>query len=179
MEFDLMKKFVNKCKEINDVQCGSGVTTRKGTITKHANEETTSDEIAAVAQEAPKSPIAGPSHLEAKVQNINWERIEDETTSESSNISDNFSKKDIIFENNELIVYVTRQMFKRQKRFRLEDHLYVLRFQVKTSKPPLISSLLDLLKKSFLHMTNCLKAQYDAAHKNLIYLSIFQRPMTK
>lgn len=167
-----MQKFVQKC------QSGLGVTTRKGSKTRHENEvDLTHNENSEQVRLA-HSPVPGPSKQTSKTSpHIPW--VRDEQGTSNTEEKKHFAEKTVIFENENIEIYVKKEMFKRQKLFRLDDHLFVLKAKVKETKAPLITSVLDVLKKCFLFMANNLKTFYDPTHKNLVYMSIFQHPMTK
>ena len=63
--------------------------------------------------------------------------------------------------------------------FRLEDHLFILTCKLKNSKkPPLLSSIRDILAKVLEHMLKDLKKFYNPQETNLVYLTIHQPGMT-
>ena len=92
------------------------------------------------------------------------------------NLPDNdlFSEETKIFENENLKVFVVKEDHKRQKIFRLEDHLYVVRIKVLQGRAPLLKDVEDILKKAFEFMLKNLKTYYKPEDANLIYLTIYQ-----
>lgn len=67
----------------------------------------------------------------------------------------------------------------RQKVFRLEDHLFLLSCKLKKSrKPPLLSSVRDILANVLSHMIKDLQKYYDPKETNLVLLTIYQPGMT-
>jgi hypothetical protein len=90
------------------------------------------------------------------------------------NENDLFSEETKIFENKSLKVYVVKEDHKRQKIFRIEDHLYVVRIKVLEGKAPLLKDIEEILKKAFQFMLKNLKTYYKPEDTNLIYLTIYQ-----
>ena len=66
----------------------------------------------------------------------------------------------IIFQNDDIKFYLVRDYLKRQKIFRLEDHLYLLKAEVKKKRAPLVTSILQLLKEALEFMISTLKQEY-------------------
>jgi len=81
-----------------------------------------------------------------------------------------FSDKPIVLQNDEIKLFVVRDYLKRQKVFRLDDHLYQLKAEVKKGKAPLISSILDVLRQALEYVINSLKQDYPAGNLNLLSL---------
>ena len=111
----------------------------------------------------PSSPIAGPSNqqLPSTLNDANW--FEEETK---------------IFENDDFILVIQKQDHQRQKVFRLEDHLFVMRIKLKNhKKPPFLSSIRDIIEHAMTVMVNDLKNHYNPNESNLIYVTIRQPGM--
>ena len=87
-----------------------------------------------------------------------------------------------VYEDGNLEVNVVKEMFRRQKVFRIEDHSYVMRIRLKNkqSEYPLLNSLFDVLYKAFTFMINNLKTFLPPIDEedNLVYLCINQDGMT-
>ena len=115
----------------------------------------------------PPSPVPEP---EPKKKKTNAETIE---------LDDLFNNEAVIFENEKLKIYVVKQEHKKQKKFRLEDHLFVIRVKVLDGKMPLLIDIEDLLEKSFTFMINNLKNYYNPEETNLVYLTICQNNFDK
>ena len=111
----------------------------------------------------PSSPIAGPSNqqLPSTLNDSNW--FEEETK---------------IFENDDFTLVIQKQDHQRQKVFRLEDHLFVMRIKLKNhKKPPFLSSIRDIIEHAMTVMVNDLKNHYNPNESNLIYVTIRQPGM--
>ena len=86
---------------------------------------------------------------------------------------------DIVYENNSLKLIVEKSSFKRQKVFRLQDHLF--KFKIVQKKPqdqlPLLSELFDFLHAALLHVLESVKTFYRKEDHNIAYLTLHQEPM--
>ncbi len=67
----------------------------------------------------------------------------------------------------------------RQRRFRLQDHLYYIKIELKKpqSTPPLLSDLLQLFKEGFVHILSNLSTFYNPDDHNIAFLTLYQEPM--
>lgn len=86
---------------------------------------------------------------------------------------------DITYENDTFKLIVEKGFHKRQKRFRLEDHMFYFKVVPKNSKSqlPKLSDILDFLHAGFLHLLDSIKTFYEPNDKNIAYLTLFQEPM--
>ena len=76
------------------------------------------------------------------------------------------TQSDIVYENDDLRLIVEKGFHKRQKNFRLEDHLFYFKIkQKKASKMPLIIDILDFLHSAFVHVLDSIKTFYKAGIK--------------
>ena len=86
---------------------------------------------------------------------------------------------DIAYENDSLKLIVEKSSFKRQKVFRLQDHLF--KFKIVHKKPqehlPLLSELFDFLHAALLHVLESVKSFYRKEDHNIAYLTLHQEPM--
>lgn len=160
------KKTLNNDKPVSDNQ-SKEITSKK----RSAEEDNESvDEVAdnssninddpensGSSSDAPNSPTPGPSGInmgsvpkKQKIDVIN-----------KDNLTTLFDKKTPLYENDHLEVYVVKDYLKRQKVFKLDDHLYTIKIEVKQGHPPLLISLLDILKESFEYMINTIKNFYN------------------
>ena len=98
-----------------------------------------------------------------------------ETTS-SSSISD---PTKIIYENDSLKLIVNKGSFKRQKLFRLQDHLFHFKIVQKKANEalPLLSDIYDFLHAALLHVLESIKTFYEPEDHNIAYLTLHQEPM--
>lgn len=120
---------------------------------------------------APSSPQPGPS------RDINRPRTRQVARLEANQDGTLFLQKTPLYENDHIRVYVVKDYLKRQKVFKLDDHLYSVKVEVKDGHPPLLTSLLDILRKAFDFMIKSLKSFYPADDKNIMYMTIYQDSM--
>ena len=85
-----------------------------------------------------------------------------------------FNEETLVAENDMLKVYVVQAFFKRQKKFHLQDHQYIMHFKKKTEKPILLSSVLDILEKAFFVVLENLKSFYKTDEENYVYMTLTQ-----
>ena len=86
---------------------------------------------------------------------------------------------DISYENDTFKLIIQKGFHKRQKNFRLEDHMFYFKIVTKESQEafPLLSDILDFLHAGFLHLLDNIKQFYEPNNKNIAYLTLFQEPM--
>jgi hypothetical protein len=66
----------------------------------------------------------------------------------------------------------------RQKRFRVEDHMFYIKLRLKEGKAaPLLIEILDALQTGFHYILNNLRAFYNPTDHNIAYMTFFQEPM--
>ena len=126
------------------------------------------------------SPVPGPSSS-LEENPLPPQNTEDDLETEEGNENEPFDTVTTIYEDNNLQVNVVKEMFKRQKIFRIEDHSYVMRIKLKNKKSeyPMLDSLMDVLYQAFTFMINNLKTfiPRNGDEDNLIYLCIYQDGM--
>lgn len=126
-------------------------------------------------------PIPGPStraQNSSPVQTLN-NNAEEEEAIEPIDDSNWFQEETKVFENENMLLFIQKQDHQRQKVFRLEDHLFVMRVKLKNNKPPLLSSIRDIIEQAMTTMVNDLKSHYNAEEQNLIYVTIKQPGLVK
>ena len=86
---------------------------------------------------------------------------------------------DIVFENDKLKLIVEKGTFQRQKRFRLQDHLFYMKVKVKNKNDPIpfLKDLFDFLQNGLLHVMQNIKNFYNSRDENLAFLTLYQQPM--
>ena len=86
---------------------------------------------------------------------------------------------DIIYENNNLQMIVEQGAFKRQNRFRLQDHLFYLKIKLKNPNDPvpLLKDILLFLEQGLLHVMDKIKVFYNEKDANICFLTLHQNPM--
>ena len=86
---------------------------------------------------------------------------------------------EIVYENQSMKMIVEKAGFKRQKVFRLQDHLF--KFKIVQKKQgeslPAIDNLFDFLHAALLHILESIKTFYNAEDHNVAYLTLHQDPM--
>ena len=86
---------------------------------------------------------------------------------------------EIIYENNSLKLIVEKGSFRRQKVFRLQDHLF--KFKIVQKNPhdelPILTDLFDFLHAALVHVLESIKSFYNADDHNVAYLTLHQDPM--
>jgi heme oxygenase len=69
-------------------------------------------------------------------------------------------------------------MHQRQKKFRIEDHIYYIKLRVKPgNEAPLLIDILFVLQEGFNYILNNLRQFYDSSHHNIAYMTFYQEPM--
>ena len=98
-----------------------------------------------------------------------------------SNISSEpvvYEPTDIIYESPQLMLIVEKGIHKRQRVFRLDDHMYYFKIVPKGhTGMPLLSEMLDFLHSGFIHVLTELKRFYKPTDYNICYMTLFQKPM--
>jgi len=89
------------------------------------------------------------------------------------------SPTEIVYETDSLKLVVEKGAFKRQKNFRLQDHLFYFKIIPKKTneKLPLLSDLYDFLHAALLHTLESIKTFYKPEDHNVAYLTLHQEPM--
>lgn len=86
---------------------------------------------------------------------------------------------DIVYETNIFKLIVEKGNFKKQKNFRLQDHLFY--FKIVPKQPddqlPLLSDLYDFLHAALLYVLESIKTFYNPEDHNVAYLTLHQEPM--
>lgn len=78
------------------------------------------------------------------------------------------SPSDIVYEDDNFRVYVLKTQHKREKRFRLQDSLFLVKIEPKNGEQlPLLSNILDLLHASLLHILDQIKEFYEAGNADV------------
>jgi len=92
--------------------------------------------------------------------------VSTEPTSEESATEPKVTKpSDIVYESQDLKLIVQKGFHKRQKIFRLDDHLYYIKIQSKnSSKAPLLLEILDFLNAGFVHILDEIKSHYKTGN---------------
>jgi len=86
---------------------------------------------------------------------------------------------DIVYENENYRLIVEKSSFKKQKNFRLLDHLFKFKLEQKQTltHPPLLTDLFDFFHAALLHILESIKTFYKKEDHNIAYLTLHQEPM--
>ena len=84
---------------------------------------------------------------------------------------------DLIYENDNLKLYVQKASHLQEKKFRLQDHMYHLLIQPKKNQMPLLSDILTFLQMAFLYILNNIKQFYKPSDENIAFMTIYQSSM--
>ena len=91
----------------------------------------------------------------------------------------NSSLSNIIFEEGNLQLTIEKGNHIKQKKFRLEDHLFYLRIQLKNPNfdVPLLRDILNFLEVGFDYIITQIRQFYNSEHHNVAFLTLYQQPM--
>lgn len=86
---------------------------------------------------------------------------------------------EVVYETDSLKLIIEKSSFKRQKVFRLQDHLFKFKIVPKNLQEhlPLLSDLFDFLHAALLHVLESIKTFYKKEDHNIAYLTLHQEPM--
>lgn len=89
------------------------------------------------------------------------------------------SPTDIIYETEALKLVVEKGALKRQKNFRIQDHLFYFKIVPKQANKslPMLTDLYDFLHAALLHVLESIKTFYKPEDHNVAYLTLHQEPM--
>lgn len=96
-------------------------------------------------------------------KNVNENRTVRDKTPEKDVLQ---SPSNIVFENNELKLIVEKGTHRREKNFRLQDHLFYFRIQTNSQAQamPLLVDILDFLHAAFIHVLDSIKSFYEQGY---------------
>jgi len=85
------------------------------------------------------------------------------------------SQSDIVYEDGNFKLIVEKGTFRRQKNFRLQDHLFYFKIEQKSeTNPPLLLNILDFLHAAIVHILDSIKTFYAEDDRNTAYLTLYQ-----
>ena len=86
---------------------------------------------------------------------------------------------EIVYESDLLTLIVEKSSFKKQKNFRLQDHLFKFKVVQKETreKPPILSDLFDFLHSALVFVLESVKTFYRKEDHNVAFLTLHQEPM--
>ena len=101
------------------------------------------------------------------------------STSSASPNNDLKDPTEIVFESDDWKLIVEKSSFKRQKIFKLQDHLFKFKIVQKkpNSSPTQMSDLFDFLHAALTHALESIKSFYNPGDHNIAYLTLHQEPM--
>ena len=104
---------------------------------------------------------------------------EDKANSTSSGPLSLNNPSDIVYETTSFKLIVEKANFKRQKIFRLQDHLFKFKVVEKnnSTEHPLLSDLFDFLHAALTHVLESIKSFYNKDDHNVAFLTLHQDPM--
>lgn len=96
----------------------------------------------------------------------------------SNSIGSDFSTN-LAYENESLELIIERANHVRQKKFRLDDHLFHMKIRLKNSAspPPLLRDILEFLDRAFDYILTNIRTFYNPQDHNVAYLTLYQAPM--
>lgn len=88
------------------------------------------------------------------------------------------SPTDIVYTHGEFQLVVEQKYHKRQKNFKLQDALFVIKvIPLGDEKNPLLSDLLEFLKGGFENVLLQMKKFFQPTEHRIAYLTLYQEPM--
>jgi hypothetical protein len=88
------------------------------------------------------------------------------------------SKTQIVYENDSLQLTIEKSSFVRQKKFKLHDHLFHVKINLKdNSSPPFLRDILNFLQIAFDRLLDSIRPLYDVNDHNIAFLTLYQKPM--
>lgn len=130
-------------------------------------------------QQQPQQPQAGPSSTQSSDENSEDSITRSQSPDNPGPRNMPFSNKTVLYSNDLFDIYVERVEFKRQKMFRIEDFLFLMKVDIKkngTSMPTLKSSI-EIIEKAVVEVINNIKPLYDPQETCLLYMTITQTGM--
>ena len=92
--------------------------------------------------------------------------------------SNNSSVSDLFYENDKLQMFIEKADHIKQIKFRLQDHLFHMKIQLKQGvEPPLMRDILEFLQIGFNHILTNIKSFYKTEDHNIAFLTLYQEPM--
>lgn len=108
----------------------------------------------------------------------NWVKLHQKTNSTEDEINTEFVDEDsepisdasqLIYETKDLKLIVEKGFHKRQKNFKLQDHLFYLKIEQKhKAEPPLLWDILDFLHAAFIHILDEIKSFYKMGNHKFL-----------
>ena len=117
--------------------------------------------------------------------NTSLEENEQQTVSvrepDQSSIDFSSALSNIIFEDGNLQLTIEKGNHIKQRKFRLEDHLFYVKIKLKNphSDVPLLRDILNFLEVGFDYIITQVQQFYNSDEHNVAYLTLYQQPMIK
>jgi hypothetical protein len=129
-----------------------------------------------------EEPEAGPSYALSPPEfepTFSSEEDSDIETDEQMEAADEEIIKRPLFENDAYKIFVQKTGFKRQVKFSLDDHHYVLKIESKEGSQtlPVLKDIVEMLEKSLLSLLSELQNYYDKNSKHTVYITFHQPGM--
>ena len=101
---------------------------------------------------------------------------------EDGNREDLFKNPSLVYENDAFKIFVQKKHFSRQKKFSLDDHLYLLKIEQKSNSKtlPFLKDIINILDTVLSHILNEMRQFYQSSTKeetNVVYITIKQPNM--
>ncbi len=119
-------------------------------------------------------------------QNNNSEETKSQTlesNQEENSLSPSHLQQDlrtgVIYQNNNMELYIEKGTHLRQIRFRLQDHMFYMKIKLINPllDPPLLRDILQFLETAFNHVLEDIKKFYKEEDHNIAFLTLYQTPM--
>lgn len=120
-----------------------------------------------------KQNLAENSSARSQLQQQSDKEQESDIEQESDKQKTINSASDIAFEDENMKLIVQKQSHKKEKRFRLQDHLFHFRIIPKQNgHMPLVINILNFLHAAFIHVLESIKSFYNKGEQ-ICYQSLF------
>lgn len=138
------------------------------------SQDTSKDPIPSTSSNVPSQQTEHIPSTSSRL-NVPLQTPMEDIQSTSSNVS---TQNDIVFENDQFVLFIEKEAFLRQKRFNLQDHLFHVKIKIKNNTNiPFLKDILDFLEKGLLHVMSNIKKFYKEEDANICFLTLFQQPM--
>ena len=97
----------------------------------------------------------------------------------STSAAGSASHSDIMFQKDNLQLFVQKAALQRQKKFKLSDHHFHLKIKLKNDNEPLpfLREIMEFLQEALVHVMKNIKLFYNEKDANLGFITLFQEPM--
>jgi hypothetical protein len=120
------------------------------------------------------------SDLNTHQSNASENKVQSEEENNSNDVLPTSDlRNNIIYQNNQMQLYLEKGQHQRQIRFQLQDHLYFMKIKLidSNAEPPLLRDILDFLEQAFNHILLEVRKFYKPEDHNVAFLTLYQEPM--